>query len=215
MGKAIARLSFCLLLVVGCLGSAGSQDAERSRPAQQPSSVEELLACLDRAAEGLHGYTVTGATVVDGKTQQFKMAFLRPKMVRIDTKDGQVSVQPNGAIKGRLGRGPLGKIAQTLSREDKRLQDAEGIPFYESDFLSMLARIESKVKAGAVATMQAKPTGCQLELRSGETVWRYRFSTGDYSLLESSRWVNGKQVETSVYTQFRPNAPLTAAYFKF
>ncbi len=216
MLKTISNLSLCALLVLFISWPVGGQEAGTSKPAsQQPSNVQELLACLERAAADLQDYTVTGTTEAHGKKQTFKMAFKRPHFVRIDTPDGQVAVQPNSEIKGRLGHGPLGKIAQTLGRRDKRLQDAEGIPFYESDFVSMLARVQAQIKGGAAAAMQASATSYLLEIRSGDTAWKYRLAKSDFSLQESSRWVNGKQAEITRYADFHANTGIKTAFFRF
>lgn len=216
MLKAISNLSLCALLILCISWPVVGQDAGTSKPAAlKPSNVQELLACLDRAAANLQDYTVSGTTEADGKKQTFKMAYKRPNLVRIDTRAGQVSVQPNGDIKGRLGRGPFGNVTQTLSRRDKRLKDAEGIPFYESDFVSLLARVQAQIKGGAAAAMQAETTAYILEIRSGDTVWKYRLGSSDFSLQESSRWVNGKQVEIARYTDFHANTGIKTDYFKF
>jgi|SRR5579872_1127374 len=143
------------------------------------------------------------------------MTYKRPNFVRIDTRGGQVAVQPNGEIKGRLGHGPFGHIAQKLGRDDKRLKDAEGIPFYASDFVSMLARAHAQIRGGAVATMKAETASYYLEIRSGDTLWKYTLDRSDFSLQESSRWVKGKQVEVTRYTAFHANSGITVDQFKF
>src|SRR5689334_772914 len=111
MGRVISNLSLGALLALSYMGSATGQDAGRQQPAaKQPSNVSELLASLDRAAAGLQDYTVNGVTAADGKAQKFKVTFKRPNLVRVDTGSGQVAVQPNGEIKGRLGHGPLARV---------------------------------------------------------------------------------------------------------
>jgi len=216
MLKGMPNLLFCVLLALCSSWPVCGQESDRPKQAvEKPTNVQELLACLESAVANLQDYTVTGTTETDGKKQQFKMAFKRPNLVRIDTHQGQVSVQPNGDIKGRLGHGPFGKIAQKLRRSDKRLQDAEGIPFYESDFLSMLARVQAQIKEGAAATMNADTTSYVLEIHSGDTAWKYRLDSSDFSLQESSRWVKSKQAEITHYTDFHANTGIKTGFFKF
>ena len=65
------------------------------------------------------------------------------------------------------------------------------------------------------ATMQAETDAYLLEIHSGETIWKYRFARGDFALQESSRWIKGKQVERSRYTDFRVNTGSKIDFYKF
>src|SRR5262245_8419836 len=102
--------------------------------AQEPKNADEVVTRMEQMAAGLHDYEVRGDGGADGKKQHFKFYFLAPALVRIDSDDGQVAVQPNGEIRGRLGKGVFGNISRKLDRNDKRLRDAEGIPFWDSHF---------------------------------------------------------------------------------
>jgi outer membrane lipoprotein-sorting protein len=216
MLKRVTILSISASLALFCTLAACCQDAAAQRQAsKRPANVPDLLARMDRAAAKLQDYTVTGTTESDGKQEQFKLTYKRPGLVRIDSRDGQVAVQPNQEIKGRLGRGVFGKIAQKIKRDDKRLKDSEGIPFYESDFVSMLARIRARIRAGDAATMKAGGTFYYLEIRSGDTVRGYRVDSRSFYLLENSRKVKGGPVEITRYTDFRPNSGVKLDRFKF
>src|SRR5437899_986059 len=115
MLKSIHILTLFAPIVLSRFVPVSWQDATVLKPpSKKPDTVAELLSSLDTAAANLQDYTVTGTTEANGKKHQFKLTYKRPNLVRIDTHAGQVSVQPNGEIKGRLGRGPFGKIAQKL-----------------------------------------------------------------------------------------------------
>lgn len=216
MLKALSVKSLAAVAVFCLFGPVRTQDAGTpATAAPNPTSVQELLTCLEGAAAKLQDYTVSGTTESDGKKQQFKIAYRRPGLVRIDTHAGQVSVQPGGDIKGRLGHGPFGKIAQSLARRDKRLRDSECIPFYESDFVSRLARVQAQIKEGAAAVMRPDTNAYILEVHSGDTAWKYRLDKANFSLQESSRWVNDKQVEITRYADFHANTGIKPDYFKF
>src|SRR5438045_7761875 len=81
------------MLVLGCLTAAGI-----GRAAPEPTSAEELVARLEATAASLQDYEVNGEGVADGKHDRYKLYYKRPDLVRIDAKDGEVAVQPNGAI---------------------------------------------------------------------------------------------------------------------
>lgn len=205
-------ITLCATFVLARFLPVCCQDAAVPK---QPNNVSELRLCLDTAAANLQDYTVTGTTESNGRKHQFKMTYKRPNLVRIDTHEGQVSVQPNGEIKGRLGSGLFGKIARKLGRDDKRLKDAEGIPFYESDFVSTMARVQAQIQGGAAANMKADKTSYYLEISSADTIWKYAFARSDFSLRENSRRVKGKQVEITRYTDFHANGGITVDRFKF
>src|SRR5579884_239543 len=211
MFKAIPTLSLLALLTVGGVLAVCGQEAARPKPA----NVKELLARLQSATASLQDYTVNATTTFGGRSLRLKIVYKRPNLVRIDTPIGQASVQPNGDIKGRLGHGPLGKRAFKIDRNEKRLRDAEGIPFYQIDFPSMLARVQEQIKEGAAATMTADANAYRLEIHSGDTTWEYAFAPNDFSLLENSRWVKGKQAQITRYSDFQPNTGIQTDYFRF
>ncbi len=209
MPTVLRTTTICALCLL-CGARAGvSQDTAK------PKNVDQLLSSLDRVESQWQDYQVSGNTEAAGKQQPFKVYFKKPNLVRIDSKDGQVSVQPNGDIRGRLGHGIFGKISRKLDRNDKRLQDDEGIPFYQSDFPDMVARIRDQVKKGAAATMSDEHDTFGLEIHAGDTVWKYTFDKSHLTFQENSRWVKGKQIECTHYTDFRANSGLKTDLFKF
>lgn len=182
---------------------------------EQPRSASDLLAKMDAAAAALQDYEVTGDGETDGKPNHFTLYFKSPNLVRIDSKEGQVSVQPNGDIRGRLGHGPFGKISQKLSRDDEKLKDSEGIPFYDSHFAATISRIKELVKGGATAKMTVKKDGYSLVLKQDTTFWRYEIDPKTWFFMESARTVNGKRVEITRYSGFKPNTGIKTDHFKF
>ena len=57
--------------------------------------------------------------------------------------------------------------------------------------------------------------GLDLEVRSGDTSWKYAVDKTTLFLKENSRWVKGQQVEITRYSGFRPNTGIKTAHFKF
>jgi len=146
---------------------------------------------------------------------RFKFYFKQPDLVRIDTDRGQVTVEPDGEIRGRRGKGLLGKISRRLSREDLRLKDHEGIPFCDGHYAATVARIRSQVKAGATARVSAAPDGLNLEVRSGEKIWRYRIDPETLFFRECAVSERGDPIATTRYSDFRPNVGLETGRFCF
>src|SRR5690349_3961854 len=105
------KTAICISFAFLALG-AGAQE--------RPKTVTELLARMETAAASLQNYEVTGDGESDGKPNHFNLCFRSPNLVRIDSKEGQVSVQPNGDIRGRLGHGVFGKVSQKLSHDDDK-----------------------------------------------------------------------------------------------
>jgi len=198
------------MLVVGCLSAAAV-----GRAAPEPKNAEDLVARLEATAASLQDYEVNGEGVAEGKHDRYKLYFKRPDLVRIDAKDGEVSVQPNGDIRGRLGRGPFGFISRKIGRNDSRLRDKEGIPFWESHYPATVARIRSQLRNGATASMTTGPETYTLTLRSGDVTWQYVSDKATMFFRENSRSVNGKQVEVTRYFNYRPNIGLKTSVFKF
>ncbi len=183
--------------------------------APAPQSAEELLSRLEARATQLRDYVVVGEGEAGDKQSRFKLYFKQPDLVRIDTGRGQVTVELNGEIRGRLGKGPLGKVSQKIGRNDPRLKDAEGIPFWDSSFAATLGRIQRQIKAGATAALTASPGMFNLDIRSGQTRWVYVIDPDSLFLRENSRWENGKQVEVTRYSSFQPNVGLETRFFQF
>ncbi len=207
-GKTACAL-LCCTIVALVQGTAGPAQAARSR------NVHELLKGLDRAAARLQDYEVKGVTDTNGKRRRFTKYYKRPNLVRIDTRRGQVSVQPNGDIRGRLGHGLFGGISQKLNRNDRRLKDDEGIAFYNANFPALVVRIERQIRSGAAAAMVTGAGQYYLTIRSGNTIWRYTFDRSSLMLLRSRRWVNGKPVDLTHYSVTRANIGLRTGLFHF
>lgn len=201
--------SLMVSFAVTCwLISAAHAAPELKTPAQ-------LVARMAAAAASLEDYEVTGVGESDGKKNEFKVYFKKPDLVRIDTERGQVSVQPNGTIRGRLGKGAFGMISRKIERDDAQLKDEEGIAFYDSHYAATVKRIQDQLQAGAKASMKTLPDGYELEVHSGNTTWRYTLDKNSFFFRENSRTVDGKVVETTRYSDFHPNAGLKATFFKF
>lgn len=213
MRSALYFIALILWTLPGQSAWAGRQSAEK--PAEKPHDVESLLSELDHAMAGWQDYQVKGDSEANGKHDRFKVYFKRPDLVRVDAKDGQVAVQPNGTIRGRLGHGIFGRISRGLRRDDKRLRDDEGVPFYDNYFPALTARFRQWIKDGGVATMSDGPTGYVLEIRSDKTVRKYTFDKSNFSLLEGSRTIDGRLVGTTHYTDFRCNTGLSQQFFRF
>ena len=202
-------------VMFGCTLVAFIQGAARPDQRMGPKNVNELLTALGRAAAGLQDYEVKGTTDSNGKSEGFTKYYKRPGLVRIDTREGQVSVQPNGDIRGRLGHGLFGHFSRKLDRDDHRLKDDQGIAFYEGSFPATIARIRTRIKSGAVAAMKGSRDKYYLTVRSGDTIWRYAFSRSHLMPLWSSRWVNGKSVDVTRYLETRTNIGLKTDLFRF
>jgi len=185
------------------------------RAAPEVRDAATLVAQLQASAAALQDYEVTGEGISDGKHSHYRFFYKRPDLVRIDTKDGEVSVQPNGEIRGRLGHGPFGLISRKLSRNDRRLHDAEGIPFWESHFPASVGRIEALIKNGGTPSMTSGPETYTLTVRSGDTTLTFVIDRATMFFRENSRSVNGKQVDLTRYSNYRPNSGLKASFFKF
>jgi hypothetical protein len=173
--------------------------------APPPQSADELLSRLEARAAQLQDYQVRGETTHRGQKVHLK----------VDTSLGQVTVQPNGEIRGRLGKGPLGKDSEKIDRDDPRLRSAAGTPFYEMYFGATLARIRAQIKAGASATAAMKPDAPTLEVRSGATVWTYVVDPDTLFFREIDCIKNGKQVDAIQYSSFQPNLGLETRFFQF
>jgi outer membrane lipoprotein-sorting protein len=195
---------------IGLLGGL----AALGQTAKERESIPHLLSRMEAMAAQLDDYQVLGDEVTDG-TIRFKLSFKRPNLVRIDTDEGQVTVQPNGEIRGRLGHGLFGRFSRKLGRDDARLKTGQGIPFWESHYAATVARINSQIKAGATATLAVTPKTLELEIREGPTLWRYLIDPGTLFFQETSRWDNGKRVAVDRYRDLRLNVGLETRRFEF
>jgi hypothetical protein len=180
-----------------------------------PLNAEELLSQLEARAAQLRDYRVNVQTRFRGQMIHVKYYFKQPNLVRVDAPLGQVTVQPDGEIRGRAGKGLLGKDAETIDRSDHRLRDAEGTPFWDTYFSAALARIRAQVRSGASATVTVKQDAPTLEVRSGPAVWTYTVDPDTLFFREIDRAENGKQVESVRYSSFQPNVGLDTRFFQF
>ena len=118
-----------------------------AQPLPDARNAAALLSRMEARAAQLQDYTVICEGEINGKASRCKLYFKRPDLVRIDTSKGQVTVQPNGEIRGRLGHGLFGRISRGLRRDDPRLRDADGCPFWEATYAAALAQIRSQIRA--------------------------------------------------------------------
>jgi hypothetical protein len=114
-----------------------------------------------------------------------------------------------------MGKGLFGKLSQALGRHDKRLKDDEGIPFYDTHYLAMIARIKSQAKQGAALKTSVQSGKYTLNVQSGQTVWRYVIDSKSLFLAENSRTIRGKLVDITHYSNFHPNTGIKTETFKF
>jgi outer membrane lipoprotein-sorting protein len=201
-------LCWASIWLLGSLAALGQTAKERE-------SIPQLLSRMEAMAAQLNDYEVLGDEETEGKPIRFKLSFKQPNLVRIDTDEGQVTVQPNGQIRGRLGRGLFGRISRKLGRDDARLKTGQGIPFWEYHYAATVARIETQIKAGAPAVLAVTPKTLDLEISAGPTMWRYVIDPGTLFFQETSRWDNGKRVAVTHFHAFRPNVGLETRRFEF
>jgi hypothetical protein len=196
---------------IGLLGGL----AALGQTAKERESIPQLLSRMESVAAQLNDYEVLGDEETDGKPFRFKLSFKQPNLVRIDSDEGQVTVQPNGEIRGRLGKGLFGRISRKLRRDDARLKNGQGIPFWEMHYAATVTRIESQIKAGATATLAVTPKTLDLEVHEGPTLWRYLIDPDTLYFRETGRWDNGKRVAVDHYRTLRTNLGLETRHFEF
>jgi hypothetical protein len=109
----------------------------------------------------------------------------------------------------------FGKISRRLRRDDPRLRDADGSPFWDSCYAAALTQIQSRMRTGVGATVSEPPDGFDLRVRSSQTVWRYVIDPGTLFFRETSRSEGGRQVESTRYCDFRCNVGLESGVFEF
>jgi hypothetical protein len=188
-------------------------------PAKAPQAplltAAQLIDRFQQVVASWEDYSYTAMTDKNGRTETYKFYFKRPDLVRVDTGRGEVAVQPDGSIRGRRGRGWFGRISRRLGRDDRRLLDEEGVPFYECHFAAKLERIQDLIKQGATAVMEVLPDAYCLEVRSGDTVWTYTLARATLIPLGCSRTVKGKVMDATICLDFRCNVGLSTGLFKF
>src|SRR5262249_2133290 len=114
-----------------------------------------------------------------------------------------------------LGHGLFGRISRRMKRDDTRLRDDEGCPFWDSTYAAAVARIQSRIRAGAGATVAENPDGFDLKICSGPTVWQYAIDAETLFFRAPSRAEGGTQVENTRYSDFRSNVGLEPRLFEF
>ena len=155
-------------LVVGIMGGLSAV----TQPLPNVGNAASLLSRMEARAAQLHDYTVVCEGEINSKPTRCKLYFKQPNLVRIDTSKGQVTVQPNGEIRGRLGHGLFGRISRRLRRDDPRLRDADGCPFWEASYAATLAQIRSQIRESAAATVAETPDGFDLRAYPGRPAAR-------------------------------------------
>lgn len=202
----------CWILALGCLPLAATR-AAAGTGAGTAATPGQLIAAMRAAAAALEDYQVTGESVSDGKRQRFQFFFKKPDLVRINTRRGQVTVQPNGKICGRLGRSQLGGIWWEIGRNDKRLRDSEGIPFWDTHFAAIVDRIARRLQSGAAAAVESGADTCTLTVCLENTSWTYVIDSQTLFFRETSRSMDGQEVERTRYSNFRANSGLRKSLF--
>jgi hypothetical protein len=197
--------------LIGIIGGL----AAVAQPLPNAANMAAVLSRMEVRAAQLQDYTVACEDEANGKTTRYKLYFKQPNLVRIDSRQGQVTVQPNGEIRGRLGRGLFGRISRRLRRDDSRLRDAGGSPFWDSSYTATLRQIHSQIRAGVSSTLTETPEGFDLKIRSGQTVWRYVIDPETLFFRETSRSEGGKQVGITRYYDFHSNMGLEPGVFEF
>jgi hypothetical protein len=186
-----------------------------AQPLSEAPNAAVLLSRVEARAAHLQDYTVICEDEANGKTTRYKLYFKKPNLVRIDSRKGQVTVQPNGEIRGRLGHGLFGRISRRLRRDDSRLRDADGCPFWDYSYPATLLQIRSQIRAGAGSTLTETSEGFDLKIRSGQTVWRYVIDPETLFFREASRSEGDRPVGITHYRDFHPNMGLEPGVFEF
>jgi hypothetical protein len=197
--------------LVGIIGGLSAV----ARPLPNAGNAAALLSRMEARAACLQDYTVVCECETSGRTARCKLYFRQPNLVRIDTRKGQVAVQPNGEIRGRLGHGLFGRISRRLGRDDPRLRDADGTPFWDGTYAGSLRQIQSQMRGGAGVTVSETADGFDVKVCSGQTIWRYLIDPETLFFREISRSEGGRPVESTRYSDFRPNVGLEPRVFEF
>ena len=186
-----------------------------AQPMPNTGNAAALFSRMGAKAAQLQDYTVIAERETNGRATRYKLYYKQPNLVRIDTRKGQVTIQPNGEIRGRLGHGLFGKISRRLERDDSRLREADGSPFWDASYPATLTQIQSRIRAGASATVSETPDGFDLKIRSSQTVWQYVLDPETLFFRETSRCERGGPVESTHYSDFRANVGLEPGVFEF
>lgn len=159
-------------------------------------------------------------------TIRYRFAYKKPRMIRLRTlsgenKDGELVVRPDGVIRGRKSAGLVKVFAVTMSRDDKRLCDSEGVGVWEMDHGSLIQRLKCKAQASTnQASVSASGSDYILEIRynsgalAGATD-RYWVDSKSLFMERYERTKSGITLERDVYSDLRINPGFTPAYFEF
>jgi outer membrane lipoprotein-sorting protein len=172
---------------------------------------------------------VVGSTRWEGGKeayQQYRYAFKKPRMVRLQTtagedRGGELVVRPDGVIRGRKSSGPLKVFAVTMSREDRRLRGGDGVGVWELDQGSEINRLRSQLRAAGAQSSVTGPTNGQyvLTVRPGSgaagTVNTYWIDSRSLWIVKSERARAGTLLQRDIYSSLRVNPGFTNAFFEF
>jgi len=114
-----------------------------------------------------------------------------------------------------LGHGQFGRTSRRLRRDDPRLRDEEGSPFWEATYAATVTQVQSRIRAGAWATIAEEPDGFDLKVCSGRTVWEHAIDPETLFFRENSRCDGGKPVQSTHNIDFRCNVGLERGLFGF
>lgn len=124
------------------------------------ASANQLLQAAIDACAQVDDYHCTShsTNLFDGKLEKYTIdiTFRRPALFRHTIVEGAnkgtvLAKGPDGQIHVRPG-GVLGLLVVDMPPNDKRLLDGRGIPFYQSDWSSDLARLNDRAKSGGILT---------------------------------------------------------------
>lgn len=130
------------------LGEPASMDA---------ATAESILQLADQRWQQIRDYrcTIESKNRLNSELQSntLEVAFKRPGMHRHQIVKGRnqgtlLTVDRQGSVRARPG-GVLGVLVVPMKRDDPRLRDGRGLPFYESDWGSEIRRWQEAASASA------------------------------------------------------------------
>lgn len=216
MSAQAVTIAWLVSLLAAVPAAAQVQSVEaKPQNIEHPADAEAVLTEIEHKVAGWEDYRVRGDNVVKGKHSRYTVYFKMPDLVRVDCREGQVTLQADGTVRGRLGHGLFGAISRGISRNDKRLKDDEGNAFYENHLPAVIARIRKRVRDGARLEAQDCNETYRLSVVTSAVTWSYEFDKKTGELITDSRTVDGTEVESTHYTDYKINTHLAAGLFRF